>query len=329
MTAATSPRRAWVLLLALFMLLTASPPSMAQQDMTPEAQALLMAHVRKFRLVGGVDAARIPGFFPLPSASGSAFDPALPGITGSDARQAVWALFFRGTQIHMAHLSAPTKLVAFYHPVVDAWLLTSWNTATSPARMARAEIVLGDTLRGEKPLAVSPAWSRGQNKNTVLEAIPDQVSRTMAAFKKAYPAQSAQPPKLASAGMGSAQTLEIFSNRLTQAFAAVASAMTTPEVSQPYSRFTRLLSAGDTTGLSRMFPDEGLGGSIQYAAAIAAPFRTDLLPVLALETQARVVVASANPEQGRIWFLVSFRKTTEGRLEPEGLTALDIYRRAP
>ncbi len=310
----------------LLVLIVAQPSPAGAVTVTE--QSALLAHVLKFRLVGAVDVDRIPGFFPKPAGAGSAFAPVLPGVSDPDAQKALWAHFFRGTQIFQAHMGSATKLVAFYNPVVDAWLLTGWDTSQKPAGLVRAEVVLGDTLRGEAAPRPLPSWMRGEGGRSLLDGLPSQVSKTMERFKAAFPDGATQPPAFGPQGMGSNATLEIFADRLADTYSAVIALETTPAVAGPHRRALDLLGKGDEAGLRELFRGGALSGAIDAVVKVAEPLRKSLLPLFVLETDGRIVVGSANPEQGRVWFLVSFAKGKDGQVTAEGVTSLDPYRDA-
>jgi len=120
----------------------------------------------------------------------------IPGGGPRAQAPALWAPFFENASVVLGRLRSAAPAALFYNPLLDAALLTFWREGADGWRVAALRALPGERLsgpRGGEP-AEAPAWAA--SAAGPIEALAETAAMRLAAFRRAHPAESAEPWRL-------------------------------------------------------------------------------------------------------------------------------------
>lgn len=228
--------------------------------------------------------------------------------TGRAAPQ-VWAYFFSGSQVLVGHARHATPILAFYHPFLDAALLTRWGWKGDRATIADAALWVGDSFPDEAAAPPErPRWMDAARATPLHEALLATQREFVSRFGHAFPIEPAD----ASHFPRSSRSAEVQAFVEQQAAAQLVTLLNLRSHAG-LARLRRALAESDAGTLDALIPR---GSSFDASTLLRLPqeLRARLLPSFAFSSASHTIVTLSLPEMPRFYVLAQFG-TAESPLE--------------
>lgn len=229
--------------------------------------------------------------------------------TGRGAPQ-VWAYFFSGAQVLIGHAQHARPVLAFYHPFLDAALLTRWEWSGGRPAITDAALWVGANFPGgteEAPPGI-PGWMSAARSRPMHEALLASQREFVARFDREFPIEPCDPLRFPKCSRGA--EVQAF---VEQHAAAQLATLLALRSHAGLGRLRRALAEGDAGALDALIPP---GASFNASTLLKLPqqLRARLVPSFALASANHTIVALSLPEMPRFYLLAQFG-TAEAPLE--------------
>ena len=249
--------------------------------------------------IGGISRAAAMGGVMAPEAAASLRLNGLPSNQGDT----LWGQFFRGAQILLGHLESDTPVVGYYNPILDYWWLTLWDARGKTRRIVAAKILPGGALAAVRPAATDPKpdWMRRLGLRTVIEELRVSGVAPGQQFSRAFPMDSAAPPKLFDRLVSTAADRDLFVSRGLSATGGVSAFADDGPALAGYADLTGALNMPNAPAPATLAATATRG----YAEVASAPLptREKMRPLAAFSSGDAWYVISAGPGSGRFILL--------------------------
>jgi hypothetical protein len=221
---------------------------------------------------------------------------------GREAPQA-WAYFFSCSLLLIGHAQHPRPVIAFYHPFLDAALLTRWSWNGDEATISDATLWIGGCFPdGQAAPPEYPHWMGAARSTPFHEALLAGQREFVGRFDREFPIQPVDPSKFPqSASRGAVQDF------VEQQAAAQLLTLIKLRTHRGLANLRQALAEGRASALDALIPP---GSSLKSATLLKLPreLRQRLLPSFALCSSEHTIVVLSLPELPRFYILAQFGK---------------------